>query len=396
MAVNSLFRRAAWAFLAICLAGSAAADAYHPHILKSQVVTLDTAAIERNAQSGTPFELVLGGTRFTLVLSPAPLFPKGGLPVYEVGKGGVTKRIVGGEITYAGDVVGEDPKSTEARFAITRGVLDGYVLSGTGWYFIEPLSRFDARAGRDEYLVYATRDLEFALPYGDDGVKADTLTDFTPSEDGRIPVAMVADSIYISLSGESFTYDERQAALLNQVNGIYGDQTGRELRMQVVVGDNAGLHLTSTNARTLLERISPFLQIFGGLSGLQSEVAHLTTAKNLDGNTLGIAFIGGRTGLSQQSVVFAAGGGGGGGTAARLAFQNLMVAAHELGHNFDGEHAEADKWCVTELVICFDYERTIMWPTFFDDNNARFSDGTRNPNHNNQRRLRDNMALRGF
>ncbi len=396
MIVNSLFRRTAWAFLAICLAGSAAADSYHPDILKSQVVTLDAGAIERNAKSGTPFDLVLGDVHFTLVLSPAPLFPKEGLPVFEAGKGGVTKRVVGSEITYAGDVVGEDLKSTEARFAISRGVLDGYVLSSTGWYFIEPLSRFDAKAGRDEYLVYATRDLEFALPYGDDGVNADTVKDFTPSDDGRIPVAMVADSIYISLSGESFTFDERQAALLNKINGIYRDQTGREFKMQVVVGDNAGLHLTSTNALTLLNKISPFLQIFGGLSGLQSEVAHLTTAKNLDGSTLGIAFIGGRTGLSQQAVVFAGGGGGGGGTAARLSFQNMMVAAHELGHNFNGEHAEADKWCVTSFIVCLDYERTIMWPTFFDDNNARFSDGTREVNHNNQRRLRDNMALRGF
>ncbi|MEO8383348.1 MAG: M12 family metallo-peptidase [Acidobacteriota bacterium] len=396
MTVISLFRRAAWTFLVICLAGSVAADSYHPDILKSQVVTLDAGAIERNAQSSTPFDLVLGDVHFTLVLAPAPLFPKGGLPVFEVFKGGVTKRIVGAEITYAGDVVGEDPKSTEARFAISRGVLDGYVLSSAGWYFIEPLSRFDAKAGRDQYLVYATRDLDFALPYGDDGVILDTVIDWTTADDGRIPVAMVADSIYISLSGESFTFDERQAALLNKVNGIYHDQTGRDFKMQAAVGDNAGLHLTSTDAPTLLDKIWPFLQIFGGLSALQSEVAHLTTAKNLDGNTLGIAFIGGRTGLSQQAVVFAGGGGGGGGTAARLSFQNMMVAAHELGHNFNGEHGEADKWCVTSVLICLDYERTIMWPTFFDDNNARFSDGTRDPNHNNRRRIRDNMALRGF
>ena len=30
------------------------------------------------------------------------------------------------------------------------------------------------------------------------------------------------------LSGESFTFDERQAALLDKVNGIYRDQTGRD------------------------------------------------------------------------------------------------------------------------------------------------------------------------
>lgn len=47
MIVISLFRRAAWTLLAIGLAVSAAADSYHPHILKSQVVTLDGVRLVR-------------------------------------------------------------------------------------------------------------------------------------------------------------------------------------------------------------------------------------------------------------------------------------------------------------------------------------------------------------
>ena len=44
-------------------------------------------------------------------------------------------------------VVGEDAEESEVRFTISDGVLDGYVLSKTGWWFVEPLRRFDPKAG---------------------------------------------------------------------------------------------------------------------------------------------------------------------------------------------------------------------------------------------------------
>ncbi len=392
-----IIRRTVWTFLAFCVATSLAADSYHPHIRKSQVVSLDVAAIERNAQSGTPFELVLGEVQLNVALSPAPIWPKEGLPVLEVGKdGGLTRRTVQGNITYAGDVVGEDPEASEARFTITRGVLEGYVLSKSGWWFVEPLSRFDPKAGAEQFLVYATRDLDFVLDYGDDGVIADQVFDPCLSFNGRIGIAMAADSLYVSLSGQDYPFEARHAALINAVNGIYRDQTGREFAIEISIADFQGTMLTSSNAHTLLDQFADFVDFVGGLPGLSSDIAHLTAGRYLNDDILGVAFQPGVIGLSHQEVVWAGGGGGGGGAGASLAFQNMMVAAHELGHNFDGEHDEADEWCVTDVIICLDYERTIMWPSFYDDNNSRFSDGTRNPAHDNKRRIRNNMACRGF
>ena len=75
----------------------------------------------------------------------------------------------------------------------------------------------------------------------------------------------------------------------------------------------------------------------------------------------------------------------------------MMVTAHELGHNFNAYHELADEWCVFSFIgICFDHERSIMWPTFYNDNQPRFSDGSRNPAHNNVKQIDDNMRARGY
>jgi hypothetical protein len=387
-------RPAVWMLLAFCFASFVFADSRDPVVLKSQVVSLDVAAIERDANARTPFELTFGETHLKVVLAPAPLWPKEGLEVLEIGKdGGIQKRIVESPtITYAGDVVGEDPAASEARFTIAHGALEGYVLSATGWWFIEPLSESDPKAGPADYLVYASRDLDFAVDFGADEVKADDGALDEVSEDPndrRIRLAMVADSLYVGISGTPFGWIEREAALVNEVNGIYRDQLHREFRMPVVMADFGGNSFTSTDAETLLNQFAAV--VFASHVISHVDIAHLTTTNNLNDHVGGISETPGNVGLSQQVLVTASAG-----SAHTQHFLNTLRAAHELGHNFEGRHEYADEWCVTQFVICWDYERTLMWPSVYPDTHARFSDGTRNPNHNNLQRIDSEMTRRGF
>lgn len=394
-----LIRRAVWTLL-FCITSTLVADSYHPHIVKSEVVSLDVKTIEGHANSGKPFELVLGGNALKVVLSPAPVWPKEGLRVLDVAGRSIKERVVVGNITYAGEVLEEDPEESEARFTIAQGVLDGYVLSSTGWWFIEPLTRFDPKADPAQYLVYATRDLDFVLDYGDDGVNTDVIYDPPPppvddgEDDGRIGVVMVADRPYIFRTGAS-PYEARHATLLNMINGIYQPQTGREFKLVVSIGDFDGTHLTSTNPPALLDQLKLFLDFAGGgvsdpqglgnvglatLAGRHYPIAHLTTAKNLDGNIVGYAPIKTQFGLSQQTVSPVGGG------SVALTFQNKMLAAHEIGHNFGGLHKDAECVCVDDGWFgCNDYQRTIMWREFFSDNQPRFSEA-------NKKNIRDFMT----
>jgi hypothetical protein len=222
-------------------------------------------------------------------------------------------------------------------------------------------------------------------------VKEDTVV----IPDPRIRVTMVADRAYVTLSGEPFPYLERHAMLINAVNGIYKRETGRTFKLQNSVADFGGTKLTSKYRLILMNELVTFLDLFGGLQiGLSSHLAHLTTAKNLDGDWLE-AFRGNSMGLSQQGFVPA--NGGYPGQARLLAYQNMMMVAHVFGHHFNAYEGLADEICVTEVLgVCLDHERTLMWKKFYNDNQPRFSDGTRDPAHNNRQRVRDNMTSRGF
>lgn len=362
-------RRVVWTlFLAFGFASSLAADCFHRDILKCSVVTLDANAIERHANSGTPFELVLGGTSHSIVLSPAPVWPKEGLPVYAIGKDGlVLERIVTGNVTYAGDVAGEDPAASEARFLIARGALKGYVRSSTGWWFLEPLVQFDPKAGPESYLVYATRDVNVAIDYGEDFVQSDTVYD----RNGRIGMVMIADALYASMSGQQFFWWERQSALLNEVNGTYRDQVDRSFKLDYSVYDAQDRIFTSTNDVVLLHMLVLFVNFgMGGVDGMNTHIVHLTMGKDLDGMVLGRAFEPGEIGLSQQTID-------------PLEFQNMMVMSHELGHNFNAMHTFEDL-CPGEPV-CME----LMFFAFLPSNRPEFSDF-------NRQRVIDNMESRGF
>lgn len=399
--MNVLIRCAAWAVLSVCIAASVAADSYHPDIVKSQVVSLDARAIESAANSGKPFDLDLGGTKLTVVLRPAPVWPAEGATLIEVGKDGSLKTsVIKGNITFAGDVVGEDAEESEVRFTIADGVADGYVMSKTGWWFVEPLRRFDPKAGPDQHLVYATRDLDFAIDYGDDGVKTDQVTGWQPPSDGTsnrvIPMAMFADAEY--MKGSAAGAVVRQTALINDVNGIYGPQIGRTFSIPIFVSDFNNM-LASPNAFQLLQQLKCMFDFLvtgqpcpanaDGTLGINASgvfVAHLTTGKGVTGSidAVGVADQEGRFGLSRETGLRA---------------ENMMITSHELGHNFSGIHCAADHICTSDGVCGF----TIMFLLNLPTNRPRFSDGLHAsdancpyPRRDNRTAIREFMSNNGF
>lgn len=379
----SLIRRVALAVFAFCLASSLAAQSYDPHILKSEVVTLDAKTIESYASRGVPFELALGEkTSVSVVVAPAPVWPDEGVTIVEVQKDGSEKEsLFQSNITYAGDVIGDDPAESDVRLTIADGVLEGYVLTSGDWWFIEPLSRFDPKAGADQYLVYAARDVDVAADLGNDTVSTDVLFDYPFIKDGVFPVAMVADLDYLYRSGSVAAVMARHAALINEVNGIYNAQFGRHFKVPRVVID-LGANLTSKDPQTLLNQLKGFITL-QKLVELRSYVGHLTTGKEMNGNVYGKAERPGYRGWSQQSL--------------SCAFRNLIVAAHEIGHNFDSVHEEADYWCTVVINgLCVGPRQTLDAAAYKDYSTRRFSDGTRNAAHNNGARVCANLAGRGF
>lgn len=370
----------------------------HPYMLRHSVVRLSPTQLRRLARAGEPIDLPLGRSKSVIVTLRPVRVTHETAEIIVSRRGEEPERVRAGEDpTFAGEVAGQ--KGSVVRLTITDDWISGYVRTESDWWFIEPLRTFRLDAGFDEYIVYRTKDLRFKLPYGDDfkprkveqrGGGLDPPHRVNP----LVGICMVHDEQYsAACNGDPYT---EQRALINDINGIYS-QVGAEFQIRVFIWTVNWL--TSTNADVMLNQVEDAvksiwtdLRQVANRQAFGTEVAHATTGKKLDGGALGIAWQPGVYSLTQQF-----------GTIWRqiwygwlwpgLRFQNMMVAAHELGHNFNGAHEEADQWCVSWFLWwCIGTNQTIMWPVFGNGAVSRFSAGDRVPSHNNMQRISNNMT----
>ena len=158
------------------------------------------------------------------------------------------------------------------------------------------------------------------------------LRSFVPAEaEGarfNIDMAVVADPQFAQIQQDSFGTATEAAVIarMNIVDGIYSEQVGVQINLVQIRALAQNGTLTSTSASTLLNQFSNFTN---SSSFDHPGVAHLFTGRNLNGSTVGIAFLSSlcnaRFGVGVDQIR-------GGGTAGAL------VVAHELGHNFGAPH----------------------------------------------------------
>lgn len=361
-------------------------DSPHPAVKQHWRNRFDVDQIRRSAETAEPFALRAGPSTFEITVRPEPVFAEGAEVVVLDDNGESERFPVESVTTFAGSVAG-DPES-EVRLSILGRTLEGYVKCRGEWWFIDSMRRFDRAARADDHLVYRPTDLVFREHFGQDGKRARG-----DAEGGGVPyrtnphigLAVWADLEFRSQADViGANWWDVQASLINKVNGIFRREVGATFGVRAFV-IHIGSVLSSSNADTLLDQFGMRVRAFhGDLREVEVrrrtdiEAAHLTTGKNLDGRTLGIAWQPGAWSLSQQQLYYIGGGGGlfgdlfGG---PNLSYKNLLTAAHELGHNFNGDHDAAKEICVSHFIVCWDHERTLMWPTLYSDNRDEFSNG---------------------
>jgi hypothetical protein len=125
------------------------------------------------------------------------------------------------------------------------------------------------------------------------------------------------------------------AGIINSAEAIYNRQLGLRFRIVQQHTYAAGSPYTTTNASKLLASfaMNPAnkVNLGEGKTSFHKDVdlKHLFTGKDLDGSTIGIAYIG--TVCAFPSMAF-------GVTQAYMDIANPAVFAHELGHNFGANH----------------------------------------------------------
>ena len=396
-------------------------NAVAPGVLGSQtIVRLDVAAMRQRADAREPFALRLGDKQVSVRLKPNAVWSEDCVS-------GDRDQCVSAVQTYSGQVLLQGVR-TQVRLTIGADFVSGYVDDGRHWWFIEPMRRFFREAAGDEHMVYRSIDLIRTTvlhndtknrPKSPGGIEGSVDLplrrmvepidiEYDPADDPGAPggapmpaqlatirVHMLADLEYAGRA-DNFGLGRQgeHASLVNMLDGIYRRTANLTLVMASSTEDaRSSPCLVATTSSPLLSQVQPCFSLLQRRVVLAAnDLVHMTSGKRLEpgflvfGQVRGIAFQPGRFGLSSHRIGDVIGSSTG--VFPNLLLEDLIVAAHEIGHNLDGCHEERDDWCDSWfLFFCVGHHNTIMNPVITGATMPIFSAGNFDPDHNNRQRM---------
>ena len=266
--------------------------------------------------------------------------------------------------------------------------------------------------GNDAVRLAPTRDSDERLPERrpreDPDYGYDPVDDPDAPSTGSQPPNMITMQLHLLADREfdgaatSFgrgTLNEH-VALVNALDGIYRRTVNVTFQLASSSTDSGSIPcFTATTSSALLDQVKTcFKQLNRSVALGPSDLVHLTSGKTLEsrflgfGHVLGIAFEPGQFGLSTSRLATVIGGVG---DLPNLSFEDLLVSAHEIGHNLDGCHKEADSWCDGYfLFFCIGPRNTIMAPIISGATSGFFSAAGFDGAHNNVDRIKFNTTHR--
>jgi hypothetical protein len=253
----------------------------------------------------------------------------------------------------------------QVRLTVTDNSLEGLIVTGTDRFFFQPARALSKGAAADELVFYNGNDV-----MNEGAACAVTLADQVAAESQRVkgvafeqdpaatfasiaPAALLpgfnpprvirlateADAEYVTALGGPSNANAHILSIMNQVDGIYQFELG--LTFQVVFQNtwtDAGSDPYTTDvAADLLREFQNYWN--GNFSATPRNLSHLWTGKHLSGGN-GVAYLGVACrftslsyGLSQRFPD---------NPANPITAQTVVLAAHEIGHNFGAVHSDTD------------------------------------------------------
>lgn len=243
-----------------------------------------------------------------------------------------------------------------ARLAVKDGSLQGMFWDGVDLYVIEPVAQVrdslapPLDAGAADVVIFRMADVlidaseaSCAVDASTDALKGSQEYAALLHELKNAPAIMQAAGanvrLQLSAMGDSLfkqryasEQDARDAILmrLNNVDGIFSSQLGVEIQVPAVV-----VNATNSDPLTDVTSANALLQELGKLRRRSPELkssglTHLFTGRDLDGTTVGIAYL--------NRLCHAEFGAGLTEVSTFSAWRDSLVAAHEIGHNFGASH----------------------------------------------------------
>ena len=269
--------------------------------------------------------------------------------------------------TYKGEVKGN--ARAQARMTIENDTIEGTIITEGERYFLQPARALSRASREDEFVFYKGSDL-----IAEAGTCGVTLADEVAAEEERsraaaanaeseaatssgvlvseitglspmkiVRLATDADAEYVTAMGGASQANNQILSIVNQVDGIYQVEIG--VTFQIVfqnTWDNATTdpYDTADSSALLTQFRNHWTAAF---SSTPRDLAHLWTGRDLNGSTIGVAYVQVvcnnspfSYGLSQRFPF----------TSSNVTAQTVVLTTHEIGHNFSARHTNQ----VTSLV----------------------------------------------
>jgi hypothetical protein len=295
----------------------------------------------------------LGGAVLRIALEPRSV-RGAGMQVLAQGADGTWTEVAPEPVaTFRGAIPGL-PGSVVA-VSLVAGGIEGWIRlpDGAEWW-VQPLAGVVAGAGPLHHALYAAADVPpsaercglelLANPYPTTGV-------FAPKGAGgkaagtAVAVAELgcdADYEYYSDWGSVGATENRIESVINAMNAQYEAEVGiTHVITTILVRTSPSQPYTSTDAATLLNQFRN--QWNSQHSSIQRDTAQLFTGKQIQGGTIGIAWVGVVCNLSYAYSMVQSDFNG-------VFAYTTDLSAHELGHSWDADHCSCPSYTMNPYI----------------------------------------------
>lgn len=311
-----------------------------------EVQKIDRGELAIKARRGEQISIPTSQGGIDLILRPHDLRA----PNYraeETLEGGTVRRLEPAPVrTFRGRAHGTF--DAEARFTIDEDSFSGVIITKDELYFIEPARKYEPSAELSDFVFYKASDV-IAESIGTCGVTLDQeikltadhilpripLGDMPPSEafsaNLDTELATEADFEFVTKFGGSTGANNEILSIMNQVEGVYQNELGVSFSIVFQhTWNSSNDPYSSTNSNTILQsEFAPYWN--ANFTNVGRDIAHMWTGKDMDGATVGLAYLGVVCNAPNFSYGISQDYGAPG---------KLIITAHEIGHNFGATHPD--------------------------------------------------------